>query len=87
MTIYTRSQKQNHLKNEEMKKIVKMKEEIDKIDKTEKQIDNVEEESFTNIELEVSIDFDEASREWRKNKKNIGNGQFKYLKWKLSTSD
>jgi hypothetical protein len=25
------------------------------------------------------IDFDEASREWLKNKKSIGNGQYKYI--------
>ena len=34
---------------------------------------------------EVDIDFDEASREWRSNKKSIGNGQFKYKKWKLNS--
>ena len=27
----------------------------------------------------VTIDFDEASREWRKNKISIGNGEFIYL--------
>lgn len=32
------------------------------------------------IELEVNIDFDDSSREWRKNKRSIGNGQFKYIK-------
>ena len=35
-----------------------------------------------NIELEVNIDFDESSKEWRKNKRCIGNGQFKYIKIK-----
>ena len=30
------------------------------------------------IELSVNIDFDLASSEWRKNKKNIGGGIFKY---------
>ena len=28
---------------------------------------------------EVNIDFDEASKAWRSNKKNIGNGSYKYL--------
>jgi hypothetical protein len=28
---------------------------------------------------EVNIDFDEASREWKKNKKSIGNGEYKYI--------
>lgn len=28
--------------------------------------------------LQVKIDFDEASKEWRKNKKSIGNGYFCY---------
>ena len=29
---------------------------------------------------EVNIDFDDASREWRKNKISLGNGMFKYKK-------
>ena len=28
----------------------------------------------------VDIDFDEASREWRANKRALGNGEFKYIK-------
>ena len=28
---------------------------------------------------EVNIDFDEASKAWRSNKKSIGNGSYKYL--------
>jgi alkyl hydroperoxide reductase subunit AhpC len=28
---------------------------------------------------EVNIDFDEASREWHKNKKSTGNGSYKYI--------
>ena len=28
---------------------------------------------------EVNINFDEASISWRANKKNIGNGQYKYI--------
>jgi hypothetical protein len=28
----------------------------------------------------VDIEFDEASREWRANKRAIGNGEFKYIK-------
>ena len=31
------------------------------------------------ILYEVNIDFDEASREWKKNKKSIGNGEYKYI--------
>jgi hypothetical protein len=27
----------------------------------------------------VEIDFDEASREWKKNKKSIGSGSYKYI--------
>lgn len=30
-------------------------------------------------ELEVNIDFDEASREWHMNKKSIGNSHYKYI--------
>ena len=30
-------------------------------------------------ELEVNIDFDEASRAWRENKKSTGNGCYKYV--------
>ena len=30
-------------------------------------------------EFEVNIDFDEASEAWRKNKKSIGNGHYKYV--------
>ena len=30
-------------------------------------------------ELEVNIDFDEASRAWRENKKSTGNGYYKYV--------
>lgn len=39
---------------------------------------NLTKESTQNI-LEVNIDFDEAIREWRSNKKSIGNGQYKYI--------
>ena len=28
---------------------------------------------------EVNIDFDEASREWKSNKRSIGNGSYKYV--------
>jgi hypothetical protein len=28
---------------------------------------------------EVNIDFDEASKAWKANKKSIGNGQYKYI--------
>lgn len=30
-------------------------------------------------ELEINIDFDQASKEWRKNKKPYGDGAFKYV--------
>lgn len=30
-------------------------------------------------ELEVNIDFDEASRAWKENKISIGNGSYKYV--------
>ena len=31
-------------------------------------------------ELDVSIDFDDASKQWRKNKRHTGNGCFVYKK-------
>ena len=30
------------------------------------------------LPLKVDINFDESSKEWRKNKIHLGNGQFKY---------
>lgn len=30
------------------------------------------------LPLKIDINFDESSREWRKNKIHLGNGQFKY---------
>ncbi len=33
---------------------------------------------------EVDIDFDDASKAWRANKKSIGNGQYKYIRVKKS---
>lgn len=33
---------------------------------------------------EVDIDFDDASKAWRANKKSIGNGQYKYIREKKS---
>ena len=30
-------------------------------------------------QMEVNIDFDDASKEWHKNKKSIGNSQYKYI--------
>ena len=41
-------------------------------------IDNTNKNN-NNIELKIDIDFDESSREWRKNKKNIGNCHFEYI--------
>jgi len=35
--------------------------------------------SKTVKQLEVNIDFDDASKEWHKNKKAIGNSQYKYI--------
>lgn len=36
----------------------------------------------------VEIDFDEASKEWRSNKRSIGNGCYKYLcNYKCKTGD
>jgi hypothetical protein len=32
-----------------------------------------------NSKYEVNIDFDDASASWRKNKKDIGNGHYKYI--------
>jgi hypothetical protein len=35
---------------------------------------------YVNFALyEVIIDFDEASREWKSNKRSIGNGSYKYV--------
>lgn len=31
------------------------------------------------VSYEVNIDFDEASKSWKQNKKSIGNGQYKYI--------
>jgi len=31
------------------------------------------------VMLEVNIDFGDASKEWHKNKKSIGNSQYKYI--------
>jgi hypothetical protein len=36
-------------------------------------------ESKVMSELLVNIDFDDASKEWHKNKKAIGNSQYKYI--------
>ena len=30
-------------------------------------------------QIAVNIDFDDASKEWHKNKKSIGNSQYKYI--------
>ena len=30
-------------------------------------------------QFEVNIDFDDATKEWRSNKKSIGNGSYKYI--------
>jgi hypothetical protein len=46
--------------------------------KRQLQLTNNEKTPNKNI-LEVDIDFDEAIKEWRSNKKSVGNGQYKYL--------
>jgi len=35
--------------------------------------------SKTIVKLTNNIDFDDASKEWHKNKKSIGNSQYKYI--------
>jgi len=35
------------------------------------------------IQYQVNIDFDEASKEWRKNKIKLGEGMFKYKRSSL----
>lgn len=35
--------------------------------------------NITHKEFEVNIDFDDASKEWHANKKNIGNSHYKYI--------
>lgn len=42
-------------------------------------MDKTETVSAKSEELEVNIDFDLASREWRKNKKSYGDGAFRYV--------
>ena len=36
-------------------------------------------DSNNNALYEVNIDFDEASKAWKANKKSIGNGSYKYI--------
>jgi hypothetical protein len=45
----------------------------------QKQLTNQECEDTPKNTLEVNIDFDEAIKEWRSNKKSIGNGHYKYI--------
>ena len=40
----------------------------------------VREEEMLKREINVNIDFDEASREWRKNKNILKNGMYSYKK-------
>lgn len=44
-----------------------------------KQLTNQPKEDMSKNTLEVNIDFDEAIKEWRSNKKSIGNGHYKYV--------
>jgi len=44
-----------------------------------KQLTNERNEEISKNTLEVDIDFDEAIKEWRTNKKSIGNGHYKYI--------
>lgn len=46
---------------------------------TQKQLTNKPMEEKSKNTLEVNIDFDEATKEWRSNKKSIGNGHYKYI--------
>ena len=39
----------------------------------------IAEPNIMHRELEVNIDFDEASKEWHANKKSIGNSHYKYV--------
>lgn len=75
----TRSQVRNQVRNqvqvrESIKEHVKVKESIKEpvIIKTPAQL------------YEVDIDFDDASKAWRANKKSIGNGQYVYIRVKKS---
>ena len=43
------------------------------------QVKNQSNEEIPTNTLEVSIDFDEAIKEWRSNKKSIGNGHYTYI--------
>jgi hypothetical protein len=43
------------------------------------QLTNRNNEEIPKNKLEVNIDFDEAIKEWRSNKKSIGNGHYKYI--------
>ena len=42
-------------------------------------IKTIAEPNIMHRELEVNIDFDEASKEWHANKKSIGNSHYKYI--------
>jgi hypothetical protein len=39
----------------------------------------IDEPNIMHRELEVNIDFDEASKAWHANKKSIGNSHYKYI--------
>jgi len=39
----------------------------------------ISKDSLIKRELVVNIDFDDASKEWHKNKKSTGNSQYKYV--------
>jgi hypothetical protein len=43
------------------------------------QLTNQSSEDISKNTLEVNIDFDEGIKEWRSNKKSIGNGHYKYI--------
>jgi hypothetical protein len=47
---------------------------------------NVESKPKSQLEVEVDIDFDEASREWQSNKKSIGNSSYKYVCQKVGNT-
>ena len=49
------------------------------ITKLEKQKQEKQQQQEQQTKYEVNIDFDEASRAWKANKKSTGNGSYKYI--------
>jgi hypothetical protein len=40
-----------------------------------------------NVQYDVNIDFEQASNEWKLNKKYIGNGSYKYICCKIGKNN